>query len=361
MIHTNVRRIDKDRLKRILTEHKEWLRMIGPKGRQADLRGANLSDADLSQADLRKALLSGAYLTQANLSDADLHAAELGAADLRSAMLCRANLSEAFLVGADLRGSSLTHANLRGAMLGLTDLTAADLSGADLAEALCGYTTFAKVDLSDVKNLDQVRHTGPCIIGLDTLMRTKGPIPREFLEGCGVPYSVYESTMSAIRALDIRLSFFSAFISYNGRDEAFAKKLHDRLRDKDVQVWFAPEKLRGGKYLDDQIDKAIHAHEKLLIVISTGTLDSEWVRHEIELGHQREVRDKKEQSVLFPIRLISFEDCLKEFEKLHNPAIESKLRRYFIPDFTRWESDQAKFNEQFQNLLDALKRTEGSP
>ncbi len=60
------------------------------KGERPDLRGADLSDANLSGADL-----SGANLRGANLSDADLRRADLSDADLRGADLRRANLSDA--------------------------------------------------------------------------------------------------------------------------------------------------------------------------------------------------------------------------------------------------------------------------
>ena len=54
------------------------------------MRGAYLSGADLSDADLR-----GAYLSGADLSDADLRGAYLSGADLRDAGLSDADLSGA--------------------------------------------------------------------------------------------------------------------------------------------------------------------------------------------------------------------------------------------------------------------------
>jgi len=59
---------------------------------EANLRGANLYRANLIGADLR-----GANLYRANLSEADLSEADLRGADLRGANLYRANLSEADL------------------------------------------------------------------------------------------------------------------------------------------------------------------------------------------------------------------------------------------------------------------------
>lgn len=59
--------------------------------------------------------LHGANLRFADLSDADLHGAELSYADLRGAALHGADLSDADLQGADLHGADLSDANLRDA------------------------------------------------------------------------------------------------------------------------------------------------------------------------------------------------------------------------------------------------------
>ena len=110
-------------LRIILAEHEKWL--AGDGGERADLRGADLSGANLRDANLRVADLSGA-----NLRDANLSVADLSGADLRDANLRDADLSVADLSGADLRDANLRDANLRGA-----DLRGADLYGADLSDA----------------------------------------------------------------------------------------------------------------------------------------------------------------------------------------------------------------------------------
>jgi uncharacterized protein YjbI with pentapeptide repeats len=94
----------------------------------ADLEGAPLSMAELSEASLRGA----------NLSGADLMLAKLGGADLRDANLSGANIWWAYLRDADLRG-----ANLHGAVLWRADLRGANLVRADLTDA----------DLSEVKGI----------------------------------------------------------------------------------------------------------------------------------------------------------------------------------------------------------------
>ena len=93
----------------------------------ADLRGAYLSEADLSwtylkRANLREANLSEADLRRAGLSGANLSGANLRGANLRGANLSGANLSEAILSGANLSEATLVE----------TDLTDADLTGCSI-------------------------------------------------------------------------------------------------------------------------------------------------------------------------------------------------------------------------------------
>ena len=123
-------------LKKILDEHLLWLN--GEGGSCANLFGANLRGANLSDADLRCANLFGANLRGANLSDADLRCANLSDADLRCANLRNADLRGANLSDADLRCANLSDADLRCANLRDADLRGANLSDADLRNAdLC--------------------------------------------------------------------------------------------------------------------------------------------------------------------------------------------------------------------------------
>lgn len=84
-------KISAEKLQEIIKSHGRWLRNEEG-GERANLSGADLSDADLSDANL-----SGANLSDANLSDANLSGAYLSDADLRDA-----DLSGAYLRGADL-------------------------------------------------------------------------------------------------------------------------------------------------------------------------------------------------------------------------------------------------------------------
>lgn len=112
----------------------------------ANLSGADLSGADLSGADLSSTNLSGTNLSCANLSRADLNRADLSSANLNHAKLSHANLSHADLSSTNLShadlsnailfGANLSEANLSSVSLNHADLCRADLSGADLRHAI---------------------------------------------------------------------------------------------------------------------------------------------------------------------------------------------------------------------------------
>ena len=118
-------------LKKILDEHLLWLN--GKGGSRADLRCANLRNADLRNADL----------SCANLRNADLRNADLSGADLRCANLRNADLRCANLRNADLRNADLRCANLSDADLRCADLRNADLCGASIDQMMWNiYTVF---------------------------------------------------------------------------------------------------------------------------------------------------------------------------------------------------------------------------
>ncbi|EIA1086520.1 pentapeptide repeat-containing protein [Salmonella enterica] len=108
-------------LSKILEEHKVWITSMRESGSSADLRDANLFDANLCGANLFDANLCGANLCDADLRDANLCGANLRDANLCGANLCDADLRDANLCGANLCGADLRGADLRGA--NLPDLT----------------------------------------------------------------------------------------------------------------------------------------------------------------------------------------------------------------------------------------------
>jgi hypothetical protein len=254
--------------------------------------------------DLSKADLSRANLIEADLRGADLSRADLSRADLSRANLIEANLIEADLNGANLMEANLSRANLMEANLSRANLSSADVNGANFNQALIAATIFAAIDLSTVGGLDTVRTLGPSTIGIDTLYKSNGKIPEAFLRGCGVPEPHIEYLPSLLGAMQ-PIQFYSCFISYSSKDEDFARRLHERMQREHLRVWFAPEDIKGGEKLHEQIERAIQMHDRLLLVLSEQSIQSEWVLQELRRARRAELRDKRRK--LFPIRLMEFE------------------------------------------------------
>ena len=114
------------------------------------LRNADLSDANLRNADLISADLSDANLRNADLISADLSDANLSRADLSNTHLISADLSRTDLSGANLSEALLSEAHLRNADFSNTDLSMADLSRADLSNANLSRADFSGTYLEDI-------------------------------------------------------------------------------------------------------------------------------------------------------------------------------------------------------------------
>lgn len=335
---------------------KNWnLWRASESGAQCAIR---LGGANLSGFNLRRANLGGAYLREANLTSADLTGAMLGGADLACAWLDEANFREAWLHAANLTSASLPGADFGGASLVTAVFAGLTARRTHFANAICASTTFADIDLSEAKGLENVLHQSPSTIGLDTIYKSQGRIPANFLRGCGVPESFITQMPSLVGAHD-GMQFYSCFISYSGKDEEFARRLHGKMRDAHLRVWFAPEDIKGGEKLEEQLETHIRVFDKLLIVLSENSLKSPWVMRELRKAFKAEREAAASgwpKRKLFPVRLCSF-DALQDWvcnDSRSGEDLAEEVRQYFIPDFSNWK-DHDQFEAAFSRLLKDLK------
>lgn len=314
----------------------------------SDLSSASLSGKYLRNANFSGANLRGADLANANLNDSILVGADLRGANLTSANLINADLTEAMLDYAELRNSNLSRSILHNAHFFDTKLAGARFTG-----AMMGYTTIAATDLSKAKGLFSVKHTMPSTVGIDTLYYSNGEIPERFLRDAGLPVEVIEYLLPAIR-IGPPIQWNSCFISYSTKDEQFAVRLHSRMRQAGLRVWFAPEDIKGGDYFFEQIERAIQSQDRLLLVLSEESIQSKWVEREIRRTRKIERTEKRRK--LFPIRLVDMK-TLREWECLDSDTGEDlaeEVRKYHIPDFSNWKNHDA-FETAFARLEKDLR------
>jgi uncharacterized protein YjbI with pentapeptide repeats len=367
----------------------------------ADLSGVNLTGADFGKGSFHAYLaegwpcrleLSRTDLTRANLSDADLSGADLSNANLTGTNLARADLSEV-IAEMDLYGywgntieADLSNANIRNADMSDTNLGGANLSGALLYHinfigadfrgesdpkgnrgTILEETIFADVNLKDARGLEKCRHWGPSIIDHRTLQHS-GSLPLAFLRGCGLSdveikmVRLYDPNLTASKSDELvsqilsvfgnppAQQYYSCFISYNYKDDDFAKRIYDDLQNIGVRCWFAPEDMKIGDRIRPRIDQEIRLRDKLMVIISENSIVSEWIGDEVEAALEEE--KASDRTILFPIRL---DDAVMESRS--DWAAKIKRRRH-IGDFSQWQ-DEAKYQKAFERLLRDLKATSG--
>lgn len=333
---------------------------------EGNLNGANLTRAVLQDTIIDNASLIGANLAGAGLLYSHITNTNLREANFNNASLMWANLSSSNLSGAILRGANLQYTDVSRANLTNADLTKADLrmahltysvlSQSNFSETSVGGTQIGSNDLSEVIGLQTAYHYGPSVLGIETLYKSEGKISERFLRGCGMPDNLITFLPSLIGA-EKPLQFYSCFISYNHKDEEFARFLYSQMRDAEMRVWFAPEEIKAGRKLYEQIFSAIQIHDKMLLILSENSMQSEWVKSEIRRARRTEREETRRK--LFPIRLVNFEaiqnwECF-DVDSGKDLAIE--VREYFIPDFSNWK-DQDAFKTAFDRLLRDLEADE---
>lgn len=354
---------------KILKDHELWLNTAGEKGKRADFRGGTLSHklvhdyetldynqsvniqdflialqkgVNLTNTNLSRARLGSAYLDSVSLHKANLEHSSLVFTNLRRADLSESNLRYSMLTFANLEGAKLNGANLVGAYLLGTLFVRTELNGADFRVAYLRDTTFIDVDLSNVINLDKCDFTGPCAIDFRTLLKSKN-LPVSFLRGCGFPDSFIEYLPSLIGNA---IEFYSCFISHSSKDKEFANRLYADLQNEGVRCWFAPEDLQIGAKIRPTLDEKIRLHDKLLIILSENSIESDWVEKEVEAAFEKEINNK--ETVLFPIRLDAAVMNVKT-----GWAADIKRCRH-IADFTEWKNHDG-YRKAFKRLLRNLK------
>lgn len=332
-------------------------------GYAIDLRGADLRRLDLSGCYFGGVNFSYSRLTRANLSHVSfdrwpgatfVHQAKFAHCDFRSANLTLANMghcdfSFSNMSRADLNTCRGHSANFEGVDFSKTLFVAtfedSNFVSANFDGASLFASKFIDIDLSKAKNLDRCNFAGPCVLDHRTLFKS-GQLPEKFYRGCGLPDLLIEYLPSL---LNQPIQLYSCFISYSSKDEEFVKRLYSDLQANGVRCWFAPENLRIGTRMRGGIDEAVRIYDRLVLVVSEHSINSDWVEQEVEAALEKERETGRE--VIVPIRI---DDHI--FESSHRWAPHIRRTRH-LGDFSKWKTHDS-YNAVFNRLLSDLKRHE---
>lgn len=93
------------------------------------------------------------------------------------------------------------------------------------------------------------------------------------------------------------------FISHASADDDFVKALRTTLEESGLSVWVDSRNLRGGDKLAPEIQNALAEARKVIVVLSPKTINSPWVRREIQQAIQVEKQRKDDGYRVIPLLL----------------------------------------------------------
>lgn len=97
------------------------------------------------------------------------------------------------------------------------------------------------------------------------------------------------------------------FISHASKDDEFVRGLREALESYDIMVWVDSRNLHGGSKLAPEIDEAIEQARQVLVVLSPNTVDSPWVRKEIDKSVEVEKHRLHEGYRVIPLMMPGIE------------------------------------------------------
>lgn len=142
------------------------------------------------------------------------------------------------------------------------------------------------------------------------------------------------------------------FISHTAADKPFVRLLADQITKNGFQVWLDERDLVVGDPLAENISKALTSARVVLVIVSSASVSSKWLRYELNLATERMVKGLCrvipiviDQTALPPeVRGLLYADCR---DSLDNgwPSILTALQ---------YESRQAALKQAFWSRAEVL-------
>jgi len=152
--------------------------------------------------------------------------------------------------------------------------------------------------------------------------------------------------MTQLKQITFTVTFYKLTNSSNKIHKSPLVAIRNDLQAKGVRCWFAPHDMKISDKIRPTIDDSIRLHDKLLLILSEHSVESDWVEHEVE--HALDLEQERKKTGLFPVRI---DDAI--MESTTGWAGNVKRQRH-IGNFTQWKHHDA-YQTAFDRLLRDLK------
>lgn len=163
----------------------------------------------------------------------------------------------------------------------------------------------------------------------------------------------------------------SIFLSHNSVDKPFVRKLANDLRRNGHYAWVDEAEINIGDSLIEKIEAGIDNMEYLGVVLSSHSIESEWVKREVRIALTQEISGKRVkvlplllEKVDIPSFLIDKKYADFTSEEVYKTALNDLLKVLsMVPDYIEKSSYSAEevrlLKKQLQEMNETLEITRG--
>ena len=312
----------------------------------SSLSGSSFADCVLDRTDFFMSRIQGSRFTDCSL---------------RSSSFLRANLSDCQM-----------HAtNLAGSLFGRTTVTANMLLGPDFADCVVALPhDMAESELTQLQSMGYVlnmlrtsdqgaRSAGSAPSPVDPALARSlcalVPSIVDFLQRGGVG-SDYLVPLQIVIDQTPQRPGGGVFLSYATEDQGVARQLAQLLATAGLDVWFAPNSMRGGQKLYDQLMREIDGVDRVVLLVTPAAMASHWVQTELRRAIASATRSRKRRVV--PV-LLSKDDQWRSWTLVDPDSgrdLALELRAGPSYSLVDWENREDKGVSTLRALLEDLSQ-----
>lgn len=131
------------------------------------------------------------------------------------------------------------------------------------------------------------------------------------------------------------------FLSHSSKDKKFVEKLKEDLENKGIDTWYDNKDLDIGDIVSDAIAEGIQQSWFFLIVISPNSVNSKWVKYELDEAYDQHINSGKK---VLPIVI----------GDLKHEDVPQRLKKHLYADFR--EDYGSAFEKVYRSIIRATAK-----